>query len=868
MFVGELRPFQKTSHDLMIEWGRALLAMVMGAGKVQPVGESVLTPWGRSRIGDLQVGDYVVGSDGRPTKVIGVYPQGVIEDYEVTFSDGATVRCGLEHLWNVQSAQDRYKGRRFKTRSLGEILEQGLHDKNGNSKHFLPLVEPVYFESESNFPLDPYAVGVLLGDGGFTTDTPKLSSSRNEIREDVFSSLKEIEVVPGFEDGRGSVNLVAESGLNTLVGLLREWGLYGCKSVEKFIPEQYLWASDPEDRLKLLQGLLDTDSERESDQESSIAFCTSSRQLAEDVRQLVQSLGGVAGEIRSRIPNYSYRGEHRVGSESYRMSVSLPSDMPPTRHRSLGSWTKYGPVRSISKVRYLGEAEGVCIKVENSDGLYVANDFVLTHNTVCTISVLEELLEDEEVEAGLIVVPPTLKFQWEKAINQFTDGANVMVIDGSRDKRIQQYKRAEKWAEYIVLGYTQVVDDWKYVRRLPRDFVVCDEVQRIKNIHSKRTKKILRLDASYKFGLTGQPLENRPEEIYTIMRWVDHNVLGRFDIFDKTFIVRNNWGSVKRYKNLSLLHERLSEQAMIRYSRADIADQLPEVVEKDFYAEFDAKTRRLYGVIAADLRSILEQSMKFGKSFDLRSHYQGGQESSSEKAIRAQIAARLVVLRMLCDHPTLLRYSADRRDVGQEIGIEEGSKYAVQIRDAELLDSVTQTPKMDMAVDTICELLEEDAKILLFSTFKPTLTWIREAVKKKMGKKAPEIVLYTGDMDSRQKQASVDAFEERSKTKLMLSTDAGGTGVDLPAGNVVINYDLPFSAGLLDQRNSRVQRLSSVHSSVTVINLLVRGSIEEHYYGVVRARQELASSVVDGVGPKRIEMDNSSLSDFLATNAP
>ncbi len=147
--------------------------------------------------------------------------------------------------------------------------------------------------------------------------------------------------------------------------------------------------------------------------------------------------------------------------------------------------------------------------------LLVAYDMGLG-KTVVTIAALEELLEADEVEAGLLVVPASLKYQWAKAIRKFTDDeANVLVIDGPPKKREEQYRLAMHWAEYIILGYSQVVDDWKYVRKLPRDFVVIDEGTYIKNFRAQRTQKVKRLDAEFRFALTGQPVENRAELLWS-----------------------------------------------------------------------------------------------------------------------------------------------------------------------------------------------------------------------------------------------------------------------------------------------------------------------------------------------------------------
>src|SRR5882724_10026249 len=199
--------------------------------------------------------------------------------------------------------------------------------------------------------------------------------------------------------------------------------------------------------------------------------------------------------------------------------------------------------------------------------------------TVITIAVIEDLLERSEVASGLIIVPSSLKYQWKRMIDQFTSGALVLVIDGDPETRRKQYAQAQtgEW-DYIICNYEQIVNDWLQVKKIPIDYVVVDECTAIKGFRAKRTKRIKKLQPPYRFGLSGQPLENKPEEVYSIMEWIEPDHLGRFDTFDRSFIVRNAWGKPLRYRNLPTLHHRLANR-MVRKRRDDpeVRDQLPKV---------------------------------------------------------------------------------------------------------------------------------------------------------------------------------------------------------------------------------------------------------------------------------------------------
>lgn len=481
-----------------------------------------------------------------------------------------------------------------------------------------------------------------------------------------------------------------------------------------------------------------------------------------------------------------------------------------------------------------------------------------TGKTPTTIAAVETLIGEGKVDSGLVVVPASLKYQWKKQIDKFTDGANVLVVNGTPEERARQYRRIKAGeTEYAVLNYEQVVNDWQWVRDLPRDFVVCDEVQAIKSFAAKRSKMIKRLSAEYIFGLSGQPLENRPEDVYSIMQWIDDDVLGRFDIFDKTFIVRDSFGRPKRYKNLPTLHRRLGE-AMVRVTRDEVKDQMPAVTEETILIDFDKAGANLYRKIVKDLLNELAKVQ--GSSFNVMEHYGAGGGSKAQLEQRGRIMSRLTCLRMLCDHPELLHVSADAFDDPDCVA---GSIYASALKKANALDSLKASPKLDVTVDLIKSILEADPrnKIVVFAFFKPTLHLLKAATNKVAGS-----VVYTGDLNAKQKQFAVEKFEGDKTCRLFLSSDAGGVGLDLPNANYLISYDLPWSAGKMDQRNSRIIRLSSEFENVTLINMLMRGSIEERQYAMLEQKRAIASAVIDGKGIEKggnLSLSLSTLKEFL-----
>lgn len=456
--------------------------------------------------------------------------------------------------------------------------------------------------------------------------------------------------------------------------------------------------------------------------------------------------------------------------------------------------------------------------------------------TIDTVAACEELIDNGTAEAVLVIVPASVKWQWARQIDRFTDGALVRVVEGTKAERELAYRSVRrKEMEYLLVNYEQVVADWEILRHLKFDVVVADECQYLKNPRAKRSRFIKRIDAPYKFGLTGQPIENKPEELYSILQWINPTVLGRYDIFDRTFIVRNGFGGVRRYKNLKLLRDRL-DIVMHRRTRDEISDQLPAVVEEDYLIDFDPMSKRLYRIISGELIEAIQNApLNFG--FDLDHHYSGNEKDAIGYG---EIMPRLMALRMLCDHPQLLTISADNFSDPLSVA---GSEYAAQLKDRGLLDGKFANPKLTVTLETIEELLSADEKnkVVLFSFFKPMLRIIGEHLK------VPHVI-FTGDLSARQRDAAIQEFSNNPKCRVFLSSDAGGVGVDLPIANYLISYDLPWSSGKWEQRNGRIIRLSSKWPHVTLLSMLMRGSIEERMLEMLQSKAGIASAWLDGRG--------------------
>ena len=470
--------------------------------------------------------------------------------------------------------------------------------------------------------------------------------------------------------------------------------------------------------------------------------------------------------------------------------------------------------------------------------------------TVLTIAALEELKKQEKItEPGIIICLSSLKYQWADQIRKFTDGtANPLVIDGSPKQREAQYKEAFDWGhtlvDYVIINYEQVVNDWEYIQKLSRGFIVCDEATAIKSFRSKRSKHVKKLTSPVKFALTGTPIENgKPEELFSIMQFVDEKVLGRFDLFDQTFIVRNRFGGVERYRNLSTLTKTMGTASVRkRQQDADVAPYLPSTIfSEPILVPFDRAGAKLYRSIASEILNDLDDALdSYGASFDIFSHYSGENQDEAANALKGKIMSKLTALRMLCDSPALLANSANKYKVDSDTG----SKYINDLEEAGKLEALKSSPKAKALEAYVVDFLDsyEGNKLVIFTSY----VHMVKLLYKTLEQYAPQ--MYTGEMNAKDKEAAKVTFQTDPNCRILISSDAGGYGVDLPQANLLINYDLPWNAGLALQRNGRIRRASSTWSTIVIQDFLMEGSIEERQHAMLVQKMAIANAVLDGEG--------------------
>ena len=411
----------------------------------QPLTAKILTPEGWTTMGDIKAGDFVISRDGQPARVLKIFPKGKKEVYRVETSSGLSSESCIDHIWATKDYEEKKRGKAYSLRSLKEIKETlTVHKKDKDVlNHYLPRNEAVMF-TEKEISIPAYSMGYILGDGSisnsisittkdlevidrvrkemndincditsksniqyFISDTEKLSNKVGKIicikdmksKETLkFSSRKAASKALGINEttlGSRCKNRSTIDGKkyyfepdksifsNKLKQYFYSYGLMNKKSFEKFIPDEYKYNSI-DVRLNVLRGLMDSDGTVKKNGEAS--FTTTSKFLAEDLIEIVRSLGGRANLIkRDRVGRRSKFGSREIISKrvSYEFSVSLPEKYNPfflPRKKNMYS-KKYIHDERIKSIESLGEKEVQCIMIDHPEHLYVTDDFLVTHNT-------------------------------------------------------------------------------------------------------------------------------------------------------------------------------------------------------------------------------------------------------------------------------------------------------------------------------------------------------------------------------------------------------------------------------------------------------------------------------------------------------
>lgn len=430
--------------------------------------------------------------------------------------------------------------------------------------------------------------------------------------------------------------------------------------------------------------------------------------------------------------------------------------------------------------------------------------------TIQAIAAAEIMAQELGVERVLIVCPTSLKHQWEREIEKFT-GRTAQVIGGLRPEREEQFRGD---AFFKITNYDTVPRDLDLIAGMSPDLVILDEAQRIKNWTTRAANAVKKIASPYCVVLTGTPLENRLEELVSIVQFIDRHRLGPTYRFLHDHQVKDESGRVVGYKDLDQVGRTL-EPILIRRQKKEVLNQLPERLEKNFFVPMTPQQKEHHDQNRDTVARVVQKWRRYG---------------FLTEADQRRLMISLQNMRMSCNSTWLLDRETDF------------------------------SHKPDELMTLLGEHLERpESKAIVFSQWTGTHELaIRRFARNDMGH-----VFFHGGVESRKRKDLVERFRNDPDCRVFLSTDAGGVGLNLQFANAVINMDLPWNPAILEQRIGRAHRLGQTQP-VQVVNFVSQGTIEEGMLSVLKFKKSLFAGVLDG-GEKEVFLGGSRLTKFLET---
>ena len=411
--------------------------------------------------------------------------------------------------------------------------------------------------------------------------------------------------------------------------------------------------------------------------------------------------------------------------------------------------------------------------------------------TIQAIGTAELLRKEGLIGSVLILCPTSLKYQWRSEIKKFTD-AEVFVIEGSHLKRKEAYNHPEP---YKIISYNSAANDIKILGSLQTDMLIMDEVQRLKNWNTQISRAARKIESDYSVILSGTPLENKLDELYSIVEFVDNFRLAPYYLFKDKHIITDETGKVLGYKNLNDIGKKLGD-ILIRRRKKDVKLQMPERSDKNLFIPMTNEQMEMHQEWQNQVRLLV---LKWR-----RMHFLSDKD-------RKRLLLFLSQMRMVCD-----------------------SSY--------ILDQKTRyDTKVDECVNIINDIIsEEGEKVVIFSQWER----MTRLIAKELEKKEIGFEYLHGGVPSEKRKNLVDNFMNEPSSRVFLSTDAGSTGLNLQSAATIINIDLPWNPAVLEQRIGRIYRLGQ-QNNIQVINLVTPDSIEQEMLSKLRFKTSMFEGVLD-----------------------
>ena len=450
------------------------------------------------------------------------------------------------------------------------------------------------------------------------------------------------------------------------------------------------------------------------------------------------------------------------------------------------------------------------IRFAFSRGKSIIADEMGLGKTVQAIGTAELMRKAGLVSSVLILCPASLKYQWKKEIERFTDSTAV-IVEGLQARRQELY-RAD--AFYKIVSYNAMSNDVRAAGKMYSELVIMDEVQRLKNWNTQISRAARRIQSDYAVVLSGTPLENKLEELYSVMEFVDQYCLGPYYKFIEETTVRDVTGKILSYKNLNLIGERLSAR-LVRRRKVDVSLQLPERTDQNLFVPMTPQQKEKHDEFRTGVARLVSKWK--------RMHFLSDKD-------RKRMLLLLSQMRMVCDSTYIL---------------DQETRYDT---------------KIDETMNILQNVIESgDGKVVIFSQWER----MTRLVASELDKLGIGYASLNGSVPSEKRKRLIDDFQENPSCRIFISTDTGSTGLNLQVASLVINLDIPWNPAVLEQRVGRIYRIGQKRN-IQVVNMISKDSFEERMLSTLGVKSSLFEGIMDR-GDDTVILDDSKMEKIMDT---
>lgn len=859
-----------------------LLNGAAGSGKAQPLNALIKVPGGWTTMGEIKVGDSVTSKNGTPIKVTAVFPQGKKQVFKLTFADGRTTEACGEHLWNItrrkrinKQETNEYFKETVNTYKLIEYLQGSLAKRIYID---LPDSEDV---ADVELAVDPYLLGVIIGDGGITTGLTTITTPDEFIINEITNLLPDNVCISKLasKDRCQSYNLRAiEGSINNLTRSLIELEMFFKRSHEKTIPEVYLLKTSYKQRLALLQGLMDTDGT--VDIQGTCSYSTTSHTLAQNVQYLVRSLGGIAS-ISLKHPTYSHNGEKKNGRVAYQINIRYkkPSELfrlPKKKERTddNGQYCNTLKLR-LESIQAGDYKECQCISVDSPDHLYITNDFIVTHNTYTTM-LLSEMLHADHV---IVICPNNAVYRvWRDSLeNEYKDPPTYWI--SSEDKPYLGQK-------FLVAHYERLTHVTEVTKNLKgRIVVILDECHNLNEMTSQRTNIFINLCKQVQskdvIWASGTPIKAIGSESIPLFFTIDP-----FFNDDVYFRFKKMYGKDAK-KALDILNNRISLVShVIEKKELKLAPPLMENISvttpngKDFTLDsvkkdmvsFTEERYKYYANRKKGDEEFFEKCLKFYHDSCVDKNKLSEFETYAKYVkLISQISDyhnykdEMIFCTRFEKQEILTTIPAEWRK--QFIDVKSVIKYLKLKIQGECLGRVLGKKRMECVmaisehIDYVKIIESTEKKTLIFTSYVPVL----ERCKEKLTELELQPLVVYGKTNKELNETIEKFGKDPNMNPLVATYPSLSTAVPLVMADVMIMLNAPYRDYVHQQAISRIHRLGSNTQVTVYIAALDTGkepNLSSRTIDILKWSQEQVAAITGVKSPFEIEESGVTLEDI------